>query len=381
MDSRILFRQRNVESVIVVLALLLLLAWPSSGKLPETFELVAAGDVMLSRGVGKRIAQYGVHYPFQEIRDLLMEADLSFVNLECVLSSEGEPMPRKEFTFRAIPEAVLGLQAAGIDVVSVSNNHSMDYGAEALLDMNDILAHHRIAFAGAGRNAKSAHREALIRLGTLTVAVLAYSENFYLTVEATETQPGIAVISEQALMTDIRRAKSRADIVIVSFHWGWEYSDHPTEKDRQRAHLSIDSGADLVIGHHPHVIQGIERYKHGLICYSLGNFIFDQRKPATQRGLLFRGQFSAQGIQKAELIPTTIHPLEFRPRRATGKEAGVILTELMQLSQALDTPLQRTSDDTVLMIFQRTKHPIALSRQPSEGVGNPPGLSQPESGK
>ena len=311
------------------------------------FELVATGDVMLSRGVGRQIADQGVHYPFEHVRGVLSSADLTFVNLECVLSSLGEPMPRKEFTFLTVPEAAQGLQAAGIDVVSVSNNHSMDYGPDALLEMNDILAHHGIASVGAGRNERSAHREALLRVGDTTVAFLAYTEDFWLTVEATETEVGASVIRNEALIADIRRAKSQASIVVVSFHWGWEYSDHPTDKDRARAYLSIDTGADLVIGHHPHVIQGVERYKHGLICYSLGNFIFDQRRPSTQRGLLLRCRFNGQGVEHAEWLPIAIHPQEYRPRLATDSTAEEILVELQTLSQALNTSLERTSENSL----------------------------------
>jgi poly-gamma-glutamate synthesis protein (capsule biosynthesis protein) len=160
-------------------------------------------------------------------------------------------------------------------------------------------------------------------------------------VEAQQARPGIAIARADEVKADIEKAREWADIVIVSFHWGWEYSDHPDAEARELAHLAVDSGADLVIGHHPHVIQGVELYRDGLICYSLGNFIFDQRGKRTTRGLALRCTMGKSGIQQARLLPVIIDPAEFRPSLASGESAQSILLELRRLSQQLGTDVTR----------------------------------------
>jgi len=312
--------------------------------------MIAVGDVMLSRGVGNRIAQFGPEFPFAPTAHLLQSCDVAFANLESPISMLGKPMERKEVLFRAAPKSVLGLMYAGIDVVSLGNNHALDYGEDALFETMDILAKNRISYTGVGMNGKAAHRPANIAIKNTKISFLAYSANFYLTVEAAEGKAGVAVIRKEQLKADIKKAKEWADIVVVSFHWGWEYSNHPTDRDKEIAHLVIDAGADLVIGHHPHVIQGVETYNGGLICYSLGNFIFDQDNEITHRGLILRCAFSKGGIKEAELLPIQIDPKEFRPRLASNETRQSILEEVKKLSADLGTKLQLKDNLAVVVI-------------------------------
>jgi len=325
-------------------------SWVSYAISTESFTLIAVGDVMLSRGVGNRIAKSGPKFPFEPTADLLSCCDIAFANLESQISTLGKPMKGKEIHFRAEPNSVLGLMHAGIDVVSLANNHALDYGDKALFETMDILAKNGIAYVGAGMNFSAAHRTANFVLNNIKISFLAYSANFYLTVEATEEKFGVAVIRKKELAADIKQAKKWADIVVVSFHWGWEYSDHPTDDDRAIAHLAIDSGADLVIGHHAHVIQGVEAYKDSLICYNLGNFIFDQRGTRTSRGLILRCDYSKNGLQKAELLPIHIHPKHFRPELASGRVGTAILWEVKKLSRNLNTEVQLRGDDLAVVV-------------------------------
>jgi poly-gamma-glutamate synthesis protein (capsule biosynthesis protein) len=325
----------------------------SYAEFPEFFTLIAVGDIMLSRGVGNRIDKFGLRFPFEPTANLLRRCDITFANLESQISTSGEPMKRKEIHFRAQPHAVFGLMYAGIDVVSLANNHALDYGAKALFETMDILAKNGIAYVGAGMNFTAAHRAANFVLNDIKISFLAYSANFYLTVEATAEKYGVAVIRKKELEADIKRAKKWADIVVVSFHWGWEYSDHPTDADRAIAHLAIDSGANLIIGHHAHVIQGVEAYKGGLICYNLGNFIFDQRGTRTRRGLILRCDFSKSGLQKAELLPIQIHPQDFRPELAAGRIGASILWEVKKLSRNLNTEVQLRGDNLAAILVSK----------------------------
>jgi len=250
---------------------------------------------------------------------------------------------------------------AGIDVVSLANNHALDYGDKALFETMDILAKNGIAYVGAGTNFTAAHRAANFVLNDIKVSFLAYSSNFYLTVEATEEKYGVAVIRKKELESDIKQAKKWANLVVVSFHWGWEYSDHPTDNDRAIAHLAIDSGAHLVIGHHAHVIQGVEAYKGGLICYNLGNFVFDQKGTRTRRGLILRCTGNKSGLQKAELLPIHIHPKNFRPESAVGRTGASILWEVKKLSRNLGTEVQLRRDNLAIVVIPEETDKIGNS--------------------
>ena len=340
---------------IMIPIFILLFQPPQLCSETDGFTFIAVGDVMLARGVGKQIRKNGPTFPFHPTAKTLRAADLTFANLETQISTLGKPMPKKEFHFRTEPQSVQGLIHAGIDVVSLANNHSMDFGADALFETMDILAHHGIASVGAGMNETSARRSANFIRNGVKISVVAYSWNFYLTVEAAPNKPGVTVVQRdqtseksevavaqhQKMTQDIKRAKKWADVVIVSFHWGWEYAKYPTETDRKTARLAIDAGAKLVVGHHPHVIQGVERYQGGLICYSLGNFVFDQWRASTRRGLMLRCHFDRKGsISSAELLPTIIDPQEFRPRIASGTVAKPILKAVQQLSAHLKTEVR-----------------------------------------
>lgn len=305
----------------------------------EIFDFTAVGDIMLSRGVGRKIQKEGFDYPFNHISPLLQSADLAMGNLESLISSRGTAAAGKEITFRAALEVVYGLKNAGIDVLSLANNHAVDYGPEALLESMDILAHNGIAYIGAGANAAAARRPANFTLKGINISFLAYSSRFHMVQEARPDQPGIAVTQGDTIVQDIKEAKKWADIVIISFHWGWEYSDHPDQETRDLAHQVVEGGADLIIGHHPHVIQGVEWYQGSLICYSLGNFIFDQRGSRSRQGLILRCQIGKDGILQAELLPIIISPTEFRPALVEGKAAAPLLTELRSLSQKLETEI------------------------------------------
>ena len=315
---------------------------------PYSFTLVAVGDIMLDRGVGKKIETLGVDFPFECVAEILRNADLTFGNLESTISCLGSAVKGKEVTFRASPKTILGLSNAGIDVVSLANNHAMDYGSAALMETMDILAHNSVPYIGAGVNSMAARRPANFTINGIKVSFLAYSYNFHMMVEAQQEQPGVAIAHSDEVKMDIEKAKEWADIVIVSFHWGWEYSDHPDAETRKLAHLAIESGASLIIGHHPHVIQGVEVYKDGLICYSLGNFIFDQRGTRTRRGLILRCTIGKSGLQQARLLPVIIDAADFRPSLVSKEIAEPILLELKQLSKQLNTHLELSENMAII---------------------------------
>ncbi len=263
-----------------------------SAKRAEDSKIIifAVGDIMLDRGVEYEIEKEGNNdfkFPFLKIADYLKKADILFGNLESVISDKGVKVG-SIYSFRAKPEAIDGLTYAGFDIVSVANNHIFDYSREAMEDNFKRLKEVGINYVGGGFNEKEIRAGITEEIKDTKITFLGYANKGSEYWQATETRSGIGWLDER-IEDDIKKAKEKSDLVIVSFHWGEEYQRQPNEEQKYFAHLAINSGADLVIGHHPHVIQPIEKYKDGWIAYSLGNFVFDQGfSEETMEGLLLK---------------------------------------------------------------------------------------------
>ncbi len=244
----------------------------------EPVSLVAVGDMMLSRHVWTKIMAHGAdpRYPFLETADFTKAADVTFGNVETAVSDMAPPPP-EGMSFITPTKAIEGLKYAGFDVVSLANNHSMNFGREALLDSVKQLEAQGIKTAGAGENIEAAHVPARLEVKGNKIAFFAYQnvgpEDAW---AATASRTGIAWMNVPQLQQDIKSIRDEVDYVIISMHAGTEYVFDPIPVQKEFAHAAIDAGADLVIGHHPHVIQDKEIYKDKQIIYSLGNFVFDQ---------------------------------------------------------------------------------------------------------
>jgi poly-gamma-glutamate synthesis protein (capsule biosynthesis protein) len=252
------------------------------------YSLLFTGDVMLSRAVGSRMeAQKDWSLPFHLIAESLRNADLRYCNLECPVSDRGRNLHHL-YSFRADPRAIEGLKAAGFTVVSQANNHTYDWGPEALLDSLERLRAAGIHPVGAGQNFLAAHYPLLINVGGLRVAFLAYVDIDPKEATAGVDRPGVAWLDPAQALADIRFVRPLADLLVVCPHWGMEYAMKPTRDQVELAHQMIDAGADMIVGSHPHVVQPLENYHDHWIAYSLGNFVFDQQDSATHRGLMLR---------------------------------------------------------------------------------------------
>tara|TARA_Y100000310_G_scaffold245721_1_gene250749 strand:- start:229 stop:1290 length:1062 start_codon:yes stop_codon:yes gene_type:complete len=267
-------------------------------------EILFVGDIMLSRGIGKIMEDAGDWgYPFRKISSELLTADLVFGNLESVISDQGRDLGNL-YSFRADERALEGLSAANISIVSVANNHVWDYGKAAYLDTLHNLNKHKISFTGGGTTFEQAHWPTLKQVGDTSIAFLAYTNLIPRNLTTVDSRPSIAYIEKEQLRKDITRAKEFGDVVVVSFHWGEEYKTFHNRYQESMAHLSVDFGADLVVGHHPHVVQDVEKYKGGFIAYSLGNFIFDQNfNDVTSTGLMLRVNIRDKKIYDIKKIP------------------------------------------------------------------------------
>jgi poly-gamma-glutamate capsule biosynthesis protein CapA/YwtB (metallophosphatase superfamily) len=292
-------------------------AAPSAAPREQTMLFV--GDVMLSRGVGRRIVAEGDWtFPFQKIADTLRAADLTFGNLECPVSDIGKNQHHL-YSFRADPNVIEGLTFAGFDVMSVANNHMCDWGPAALVDTVERLRGAGIRPVGAGVNDLEAHYPVLVNLGGVKLAFLAYVDIPPREATAGPTQPGVAWLDEDRVLADIRFARPLADVVIVAPHWGIEYAKRPEKSQVRFARRMIDAGADLIVGSHPHVVQPLEEYHGRWIAYSLGNFVFDQRNPKTHRGLMLRVKLQGRRINRVDPLQVEITPT-FQAQAAPQKE-------------------------------------------------------------
>jgi len=229
------------------------------------------GDIMLTRIPGEHIAKGGD--PFTDFADLLTGSDLAIGNLECVISTVGEAVP-KWFNFRCDPRNV-NLLGGYFDAVSVANNHSGDYGKEAFAEQLRLLREGGVPYFGGGMNLAEAHQPVIFERNGLKIAVLGYNDVELRSYEAGPDTPGLAWIEPDQVAADVRAARAQADIVVVYPHWGYDYMFWHSEQQAEIARVAIEAGADLVVGSHPHVTQPVELYDGSLIAYSLGNFVFD----------------------------------------------------------------------------------------------------------
>ncbi|HEX9745992.1 MAG TPA: CapA family protein [bacterium] len=280
-----------------------------------TIRLAFVGDILLARGCGQKIQRYGIEYPFAEVKSILSSADIAFGNLEGTLTGTRVTGSRTDWTFRSPPEFGQSLVDGGFDIVTLANNHINDAGVSGITDTVQALQNLGIRYVGAGENISEARSLRIIDFNGLKIGFLAYTDianiglNF---ASATETRPGVASAQTDFIFEEIATAERKVDLLVVSYHWGNEYQTSPSERQQFLAYNSIDSGADIVIGHHPHVLQRVEEYNGKTIAFSLGNFVFDSyRTVQTTSMILWIDWDSATGNQAYREIPCRI--TDFRP--------------------------------------------------------------------
>lgn len=278
--------------------------------------LLFAGDVMLSRGVAYQIKKHGddPRYPFLRIADFLHSADLVFGNLENPISDRGRNQG-SIYSFRAARETVQGLTFAGFNVLNLANNHIFDWGVVAFGDTLDLLEENKIRTIGAGRNETQANEPLMIDEKGMRIAFLGYTPLYPRSFEARGDAPGIAHFDLSRIEARIREIKSQhlAETVVISLHWGEEYRARANATQRQIAHALVDAGADLIVGHHPHVVEEVEAYHGAWIAYSMGNFVFDQNfSEETNRGILIQATVRGGKIIKVAQVPIRINA-SFQP--------------------------------------------------------------------
>ncbi len=271
----------------------------------SVYTLLFVGDIMLCRGVRHMVEKHGEDYtfPFLYISETLQSADILFGNLESMISDKGVNIG-SIYSFRAHPQAIDGLTYAGFDIVSLANNHAFDYDREAFEDTMHRLTDNNILYTGAGFNIEEAHSPTIIELEDKTkVGFLGYTEFLFPYAYANENRSGITMFSMDNMKKDIEKGKQNVDILVVTFHYGEEYQKIQNENQEFISRMAIDYGADIIIGHHPHVTQEVEEYKNKYIAYSLGNFVFDQYfSEETMKGFMIEAKVKDKEIVEINKI-------------------------------------------------------------------------------
>jgi poly-gamma-glutamate synthesis protein (capsule biosynthesis protein) len=312
------------------------------------------GDVMLGRLVDDRQRQRSVTAVWGDLLDRLRGLDGLFVNLECALSTRGEPWRRTEraFHFRADPDwAVPALDEAGVDCCALANNHVLDFEEAALSDTLDALDAADVAHAGAGRTRTEAFDPAVVAVNDLDVAFVSLTDN---TPEyaATETTPGTAYVAiavddaETRAAVDDALDRARAhdpDLLVASLHWGPNMVEAPPERFRTFAHWLVDRGVDVVHGHSAHVFQGVEVYRGRPVLYDTGDFVDDYAvddRLRNDRSFLFDLSVSPAGDPvELRLLPTEID--DCAVHEASPEAAEWSRDRMRALSDPFGTPFER----------------------------------------
>lgn len=258
-------------------------------ELPDdAIEIAATGDVNLGARVAALIRTHGPAYPWEHVAGWLRDADIALVNLECAISDGGSPLD-KEYTFRGDPAAVPAMAEAGVDLANLGNNHAGDYGRQALVDTLDHLRAAGIEPVGAGRDDREAFRPVFVERAGLRIAFVGATRVLPHHFAAGPDLPGVASAYDEArLVSSVGEADARADVTVVSIHWGVELAREPNDVQVRLGRALVDAGADVVVGHHPHVLQPVVRYRGAVIAYSLGNFVFSSGSVAGTTTMLLR---------------------------------------------------------------------------------------------
>jgi poly-gamma-glutamate capsule biosynthesis protein CapA/YwtB (metallophosphatase superfamily) len=331
---------------------------PQGGTAPVTIAI--AGDTMLGDAGSRTIASKGFDYPFERVAPLMKDADFAIVNAEAPITRHKKVISRfKSYIYKSRPRVLAAFMEAGIDGVTIANNHVFDYCREGYEDFLRRMDRAELNYFGGGRNEAQARRAMVLDFGSVRVAFLNYMDNYgyyniLFKVFADEDRSGIAMLTEHNLTADIAAAHEEADLVVVIIHAGKNYK--PITRIQERyARYAIDAGADVVIGHHPHIFQAVELYRGKPILYSLGNFVFNTPgRDWFRYGMVARLLIENKKIDRIELLPiiTQNRIVKFRPRPATGRKLTKFFKKLIPASAKRGAKIERHGNIGVLKLSE-----------------------------
>jgi poly-gamma-glutamate synthesis protein (capsule biosynthesis protein) len=277
-------------------------------------------------------------FPFVRVRNWLASSDLCIANCEGTFTNCDKPRT-KSYTFKAPPELARCLRAGGVSVVNLANNHFMDYGDAGASETIEACLAHGVVYTGGGLDRSDAESPRFFTRNGIRIAHIGCAQ-VGRSLAARTPGPGTHPCTERTYDI-VKEAKQACDVVVVSCHWGVERTPYPTSEQRKAARCFIDAGASVVFGHHPHVLQGVEQYEHGVIFYSLGNFAFGgNRFPADRDSVIARVRCTARGVESFEMVPVITHPAHsvFQPYVPDDDVRARILAKLEERSTQLSPP-------------------------------------------
>lgn len=289
--------------------------------------------MLLGGSAAPELARFGYQAPFAPFVTDFAAADVVYVNLEGPVGTRGAPVAGKTYTFLMPPAVIPTLAAAGIDVLHLANNHILDYGIEALEDTLTLAATAGLATCGAGSTLAAARAPAIVTAASgVRFAFVCYSNTFPEEFYATPNRPGTAFGHAAWVRADVTAAKARADVVVAAFHWGAELMTTPKDYQRDLAAAARAAGATVVLGHHPHVLQPLELHDHGVVAYSLGNFVFGSYSSKVRTSALVRIRGRGAAVTEVSVLPLNVFnpQVVFRPRVLAADAARSVATALLQ---------------------------------------------------
>ena len=301
--------------------------------------VLLGGDILIEEELQNFIDDFGKDYPIKKLQSVLAGHDIVFANLEAPIGTEGEKVTGKPYSFLVHPKYAEGIKKMHLDVVSIANNHTMDYGEKALYSTINWLNSNKIKYVGAGANLEDARKPVIFNKKGVEFVFLAYNERPPASFYAKKDSPGTASANLEEISEDIKKYKRKDNIVMVSMHWGIENTLYPQSYQTVMARAIIDAGADVLIGHHPHWIQGVEIYKKKPIFYSLGNLLNGFYNRVEQDGFVAVLVFKGITLRRVEIIPIAGQNslTDFQPYRMTGKEADAHLEFIGKISAKFRT--------------------------------------------
>lgn len=330
----------------------------------DRLSLVAVGDLMFGdhpvrfgNGVRSQTEKLGPDYLFSKVKSVWNDADIVFGNLEAVLSDIGLVRQKVESAeFRGAPSTVPALKRAGFNLLNFANNHCMEYGLDAFWETVDLVRKQGIVVTGLRSDAGGCIPYKIEKDG-MKATLLSYSlccENYYKGREVP-----YAFSTEEKVLQEVSAYRDRSDVLIVSLHWGEEYMTYPSPQQVVFARRLIDQGVHLILGHHTHVLQGVEKYKKGVIVYSLGNFIFDMWQRPTRQSMMLKVTLSKDGTSEIEMIPVYINDL-FQPEIPDKRFHSEFLQSMHQVESMisdkyahLETDLPSLQSDYLKLAHQK----------------------------
>jgi len=314
------------------------------------FSVFLAGDVFLGEHLKDYIKKHGPSYPFAGLRETIDRHTIAFANFESSITTAEKPIWVKKYVFRVGLDEARVLGSSGLDLVSIANNHTMDFGEEGFLDTLEALETIGQRYVGGGRDLAEAAKPSVFTAGGTRVVFLAYSDWSSTLTKAAGDRAGINPLETDRAALEIRMLKKPGSVVLVSVHWGIQHTEIPSSQQVRAAHALIDAGADVIVGHHSHCPQSVEVYKGKPVFYSLGNLVFGMSNPDRAHNIAASLLFDGDRLVSAQILPVNglFFSNGYSPRFLEGDTAAAVVKKIEKISRRFHTKITLASGKALL---------------------------------